>query len=456
MRAESELFREANLPLLTEELKLNTEYEKLIGAQTVEWDGKETTLSQLRPVYQEKDRARREEAWRLSAARQLADRAAINALWKKFLALRLKLAANAGKDSYTDFRFQQLLRFDYTPADCESFARAIEEVVVPAAARIYEKRRRLLGVASLRPWDLEVDPLARPALRPFSTIETLIARSAAVIHQVDPVLGGYFDTMVREGLLDLPNRKNKAPGAYCTLYARSRKPFILSNAVGLHDDVQTTLHESGHAFHIFEAAHLPYFHQLNVPMEFAEVASMGMEHLASPYLAAETGGFYTQADAARARIEHLENDILFWPYMAVVDGFQRWVYAHPEEAAVPAACDARWAELWRRFMPGVDWSGLDEEMATGWHRKLHIHTYPLYYIEYGLAQLGAVQVFRNAVHEDQAAAVAAYRTALSLGGTAPLPELYRAAGARLAFDAATLSEAVSFIERLIAQLEVAE
>ena len=233
--------------------------------------------------------------------------------------------------------------------------------------------------------------------------------------------------MRREKLLDLGNRKGKAPGGYCTQFQVAKRPFIFANAVGLHDDVQTLLHEAGHAFHAFEASHLPYYQQWDVSMEFAEVASMGMELLAAPYLPAQEDSFYSEPEAARARVEHLEGLILFWPYMAVVDAFQHWVYENHAAAADAKNCDAKWAELWRRFMPGVDWSGLDNEMMTGWHRKLHIYHYPFYYVEYGLAQLGAVQVWRNAL-EDQSDAVAHYRAALSLGGTVPLPELYAAAG----------------------------
>jgi oligoendopeptidase F len=224
------------------------------------------------------------------------------------------------------------------------------------------------------------------------------------------------------------------------------------NAVGLHDDLQTMLHESGHAFHNFERNLLPYHQQRHVGMEFAEVASMSMELLAAPYLAYDQGGVYSETDAARARIEHLEKSILFWPYMAVVDAFQHWVYENPAAANDLANCDARWAALWQRFMPGVDWGGLEQEMMTGWHRKLHIHRMPFYYVEYGLAQLGAVQVWANALH-DQAGAVASYRRALALGGTVALPELYATAGAKFAFDADTLGRAVDLVERTIAELE---
>jgi oligoendopeptidase F len=444
-RAEADLFRAENLPLLSEEQKLSQEYNKIISAQTVEWEGQEVTVTQLGPVFLGTDRERRERAWRLAAERQLADREAINAVWKKLLALRLKVAANAGRPDYRAYRWQELLRFDYTPADCRRFHAAILETVVPAAQRIYERRRKRLGVPSMRPWDLTVDPLGRPPLKPYQTTAELQQKGSAIFHKVDPQLGGYFDTMLRENLMDLENRKNKAPGAYSTSYASIRRPFIFANFVGIQDDVQTLLHESGHSFHDFEASHLPYLQQATYPMEFAEVASMGMELLAQPYLEADQGGFYTPADANRARIEHLEELILFWPYMAVVDSFQHWVYEHPGQAGDPAACDQVWGQEWDRFMIGQDWSGLEQEKVTGWHRKLHIHTVPFYYIEYGLAQLGAVQVWGNALR-DQAGAVAAYRRALALGGTVSLPELFQAAGARLAFDPDTLGEAVALIE----------
>jgi oligoendopeptidase F len=382
----------------------------------------------------------------------LADRAAINELWQKFLSLRQQLAANAGCVDYRTFRWQQLLRFDYTPADCLSFHAAIEEVVVPAATRIYEKRRRRLGLESLRPWDLNVDPSGYSPLRPFQDVEAFQSKTAAIFRQVDPQLGAYFEAMIQDNLLDLANRKNKAPGGYCTEFATTKQPFIFMNAVGIHDDVQTLLHEGGHAFHVFETRQLPYFQQLQVGMEMAEVASMAMELLASPYLAEAAGGFYSEAEAARARIEHLEGIIQFWPYMAVVDAFQHWVYEYPAAATDPANCDAQWSALWGRFMPGVDWSSLEPEMVTGWQRKAHIFDVPFYYVEYGLAQLGAVQVWRNAI-ADQTGAVASYRRALSLGATASLPELYAAAGAKFAFDAATLRQAVNLMEETIASLE---
>lgn len=451
LRTQAELFRQENLPLQTEELKLSNEYDRLIGAQTVAWDGGEITLSQLQPVYQEVERERRERAWRLAAERQLADRQAINELWVKYLDLRQQMARNAGFEDYRSYRWRQYQRFDYTPQDCRTFHAAIEQVVVPAARQVYENRRQRLGVERLRPWDLFVDPGGRPPLRSFSGVGELIEKTAAIFEQVDPQLGEYFEVMRREGLLDLDNRKGKAPGGYCTEYAVVHRPFIFMNSVGIHDDVQTLLHEGGHSFHVFESAGLPYLQQRDVPMEFAEVASMAMELLASPYLSERRGGFYNEQDAARARSEHLESSLLFWPYMAVVDAFQHWVYENAEAARHPANCDACWSGLWDRFMVGIDWGGLEQEKATGWQRKLHIHQAPFYYIEYGLALLGAVQVFRNA-RRDQQLAVSQYRLALSLGGTVGLPELFATAGAKFAFDVATLQEAVALMMTTLEEL----
>jgi oligoendopeptidase F len=450
LRFEAEIFRAENLPLLTDELKLDAEYDQIIGAQTTVWEGQERTVAQLRPVYQDHDRAVRERAWRLAAERQLADRDAINDLWGKLLPLRVQLAHNASLPSYREYRWKQLLRHDYTPQDCTRFHRAIELAAVPAARRLYEQRRQNLGVETLRPWDLEVDELGRPPLKPYTQIDQLQDGVSAVFHQVDPQLGENFDTMRREGLLDLENRKGKAPGGYCTEFVATKRPFIFMNAVGLHDDVQTLLHEGGHAFHVFETNPLPYIQQKQVGLEFAEVASTGMELLASPYLSMQ-GGFYTPADAARALTTNLEELIRFWPYMAVVDAFQHWVYEHPQTASQPASRDACWAELWDRFMIGVDWSGLEDEKATGWQRKPHITQVPFYYVEYGLAQLGALQVWRNA-RVDQAQAVRLYRQALALGGTASLTELYQAAGARLIFDFEPLQELIDLMESVVAEL----
>ncbi|MDP6236705.1 MAG: M3 family oligoendopeptidase [Candidatus Poseidoniia archaeon] len=451
IRAEAELFCEANLPLFTESKKLANRYDEIIGAQSIEWDGEEKTLTQLQPVMLETDRERREAVWRLVAERRLADRDTINNIWRELLEVRCRIAANADCADFREFCWKALQRFDYSPDDCLEFHDAIADVALPAAGRLLEQRRELLSVGNLRPWDLAVDTQGRDPLAPFDNIAELEAGCERIFNAVAPELGASFSTMREGGLLDLGNRKGKAPGGYCTEYHRQRLPFIFMNAVGVHGDVQTLLHEGGHAFHVFESAQLPYAMQREVGMEFAEVASMAMELLAAPYLAKSEGGFYSTEEAARARCEHLERSLLFWPYMAVVDGFQHWAYTHPKAAAQPAKCDEAWRELWLQFHPHLDWGEFDDYIETGWHNKLHLYHVPFYYVEYGMAQLGSVQVWSNALH-NQEQAVTDYRRALALGATVTLPELYATAGGRFAFDAETLGNAVSLIERTLGEL----
>lgn len=460
MRAEVALFREENLELSVELDKLGSRYQKIVGNQTVEWDGEELTIPQLRPHLNNPQREVREEVWRLARERRLEDRAALNELWQEMMPLRRQMAKNADCADFREFKWKQLHRFDYTPDDAQTFHEAIAGICVPAATRIFERHRQRLGLEALRPWDLSDGEHARPVngpgepmLRPYKNAEEFLEKSAAVFRQVDPQLGEHYETMVREGLLDVENRAGKAPGGYCTYFPTAKRPFIFMNAVGLHDDVQTMLHEAGHAFHAFASSELPYRAQRFSPMEFNEVASMAMELLASPYLSGngDESAFYDRQDAARARLEHLEETILFWPYMAVVDAFQHWAYTNADEAMDPDACDEHWTALWARYLPGVDWSGLENFVATGWHRKLHIYEVPFYYVEYGLASLGAVQVWMNA-QKDQVGALAGYREALALGGTAPLPELFATAGARFAFDTETVGEVVSFLEDKIEEL----
>ncbi|MGE5221698.1 MAG: M3 family oligoendopeptidase [Omnitrophica WOR_2 bacterium] len=454
MRVEAEIFQEANLPLITREHKLSAQYNRITGTQTVQWEGEEPTVLQLRARMADPDRVMREKIWRITAQRQLEDREAINQVWMQLLELRQKMAENAGFSGYREYRWKQCKRFDYTPQDCLRFHQAIEKVVVPAASRVYERQRQRFGLDSTRPWDLNQDlyPLRMPPLQAYQRIDELVNKAGEIFKHVSPDLGAYFRILQVEKLLDLENRNGKATGGFCTSFAVRKRPFIFTNAVGLASDVRTLLHEAGHAFHVFERSELPYHQQWKPGLEFAEVTSMAMELLSMPYLSASQGGFYSEEDANRARVEQLEHILVFWPYMASVDAFQHWVYENPEAAANPANCDACWKELTLRFIPGVDWRGLDAELETGWHRKQHIHRSPFYYIEYGLAQLGAVQIWANAL-KDQVSAVDSYRRALALGGTVPLRELYETAGAKLSFDEETLGEAVDLIEGQVSRLE---
>ncbi len=454
MRTEADLFREENLPLLTENSKLGTQYSKIFGAQTIEWGGEEITLTQVKSAMLTTDRDVRKELWELVSERQLADREATNDLWVKFMDIRTQLARNAGFDDYRSFRWLQWMRLDYTPEDSKQFLKAIKDVAVPAATRAYKRYARRLGIDSVRPWDLRNNQTTfhLPAIQAFETEEEFISRVGEIFNKLDPVLSGYFNTMREKKLLDLMNRKGKRPGGFCTSFATVGLPFIFMNSVGQASDLRVLLHESGHAFHVFERVNLPYHHQWRPGMEFAEVASTAMELLASPYLSENQGGFLSEEDAAVVQLLNLEEKLLFWPYMAVVVAFQHWVYENHQLGSDPGACDQKWAELIDQYMPAINWKGYEEVKKTGWHRKLHIHQAPFYYIEYGLAALGAFQIMVKA-ENDQAGALRDYRKALALGGTASLPDLYRAAGAELSFDAGALGEVVDLIERDLADLE---
>lgn len=452
MRNQAELYRDANVPLFTELAKLGNEYDKLTGGMKADWDGEEKNLSQLDSLLRDPDRAVRERAWRTIMSLWQGGRSELNQLYRQMLELRRQIAENAGLSDFRAYSFRAYNRFDYTPDDSLRFHEAIEAVVVPAARRVYEQKRGQLGLETLRPWDVEVDASGQRPLKPYKGQDALIQGSLNMFEHVDNTLARYFATMAEEGLLDLDTRAGKALGGYCSSLNWRQRPYIFMNGDGKHDDVQTMLHEAGHAFHAFESYSLPFIWQLEVPMEFCEVASMGMELLAAPYLTREFDGFYTPAEAARARIEHLGGILTFLPYMAVVDAFQHWVYTHPDLASDASACDEAWGNLWDRFMQGINWSGFEAERVSGWHRKLHIFHVPFYYVEYGMAHVGALQVWRNALR-DQSQAVATYREALKLGGTRSLPELFSAAGASFRFDKEMLSELVSLIERTLAQLE---
>lgn len=451
LKTRIELFREENLPLQSQEQELSKQYDEIIGAQLIEWDGEERTPTQIQMALYETDRTRREQAFRAIMERKLQDREALDALWTKLYPLRQQIAHQAGFSNHMEYVWKDKGRFDYSPADVAQFHSAIEQVVVPAVKRLNERRKQQMGVDVLRQWDVYVDPLGRAPLKPFQTGAELIETSARIFDALDPELGTMFHLMKDGGYLDLENRKNKAPGGYQSTLAHVKRPFIFMNAVGLHDDVQTMLHEAGHAFHMFESVKQPFSGQRGAPMEFCEVASMSMELLGAPYLDASKGGFYSAKDAARARIEHLEGMLVFWPYMSVVDSFQQWAYTHAE-GGDPRACDAQWTALWHRFKQGVDYSGLEQWVETGWHRKLHIFHLPFYYIEYGLAQLGATQVWLNSL-DDAQGALKRYREALALGNTRGLKDLFTAAGAHLAFDADLLGRLVEAIEKTIHDLE---
>jgi oligoendopeptidase F len=447
-----QIFSEANIPLSAELSRLTTEWSKVNGAMTVEWDGVEKTPSQLLPFLESPDRRVRENAFKLRAKPYTEKRDLIAGIFDRMYDLRQQTAKNAGFDNYRDYAHQEKNRFAYTAEDCIRFHEAVEEAVRPAVERIHARRRGQMKLDQLRPWDMSVDPIGRPPLKPFTDIGTFIDRAAGIFGHVDPAFRSYYQTMVDAKLLDLENRKGKAPGAYSQTLSFRKQPLIFMNAVGVDDDVRTLLHESGHAFHSFEAARLPLLFQRHPGSEMAEVASMSMELLAAPFMHKDSGGYYTEGEERRSRTELLEGIVLFFPHCASVDAFQHWMYLN-EAGRDADSRDAKWLELRRRFeSDAVDWSGLDQERIARWYQQPHFFSSPFYYIEYGIAQLGALQVWRNSLG-DHKEAIRKYRAALSLGATQQLPELFKAAGARLVFESAGMRELVTLVEEELSRLQ---
>jgi oligoendopeptidase F len=447
-----QLFREQNVPLFGDLSKLTTEWSKVSGALMVEWDGAERTPAQLLPFLEVNDRDARERAFRLRAKPYIEQRDTLAGLFDRMYDLRQKVARNAGFDNYRDYMHRDKNRFDYTPEDCMRFHESVETAVLPAVTRIWNRRRRKMGVDSLRPWDLLVDEEGRQPLKPFDDASGLVARAGDIFGAVDPDFQGYFDSMAEAQLLDLDNRKGKSPGAFCDTLPFRKMPLIMMNAVGIDDDIRTLLHESGHAFHSFETSKLPLLFQRFPGSEMAEVASMSMELLAAPFIDREHGGYYSEAESRRSTAALLERAVIFFTHCASVDAFQHWIYLSPKGPDADAR-DQKWLELRRRFEgDAVDWSGLDAERIARWYQQPHFFAYPFYYIEYGIAQLGALQVWRNSL-KDHSEAVRKYREALALGATKTLPELFAAAGARLIFDPQGMRELVEVAEEQIEKLE---
>jgi oligoendopeptidase F len=431
-----ELFRPENVALETEEAKLCQQYQKLSGSLTVNFRGSEKTLVQMGRFLEEPDRALRQEAWELVAKRRLQEVEKFEDIFDQLIELRERIGRNAGFKNYRDYAFRRLGRFDYTPEDCAHFHDAVAREVMPAVRELHADRRRQLGLdklhpGHLHPWDLAVDPQNRPPLKPFADVGEMVSRTQKIFDRLDGELAGGFRQMQDLHLLDLDNRKGKAPGGYQSTLCESRLPFIFMNAIGLQRDVETILHEAGHAFHALAAKDEDLYAYRSAPIEFCEVASMSMELLGNEFIEE----FYSAADASRARRVHLEGVVGVFPWIATVDEFQHWIYTHPGHSRAERA--AAWLELMDRFGGDVDWSGYEAARAHLWHRQLHIFLHPFYYIEYGIAQLGALQVWANS-RRDKVQALADYKKSLALGGSRPLPELFAAAGCKFEFSAATI------------------
>ncbi|MGD1088192.1 MAG: M3 family oligoendopeptidase [Verrucomicrobiota bacterium] len=425
------LFRPENVALETEEAKLCQQYQKLSGALTVNFRGEEKTLVQMGRYLEEPDRSLRQESWELVAKRRLQEAGKLDEIFDKLTELRQQIARNAGFKNYRDYAFRRLGRFDYAPDDCTKFHDAVENEIMPVVRELQSRRREQLKLEKLRPWDLAVDPQNRPSLKPFAEVGDMVSRTQKIFNRLDGELAGGFQQMQDLRLLDLDNRKGKAPGGYQSTLSESRLPFIFMNAIGLQRDVETILHEAGHAFHALATRDEDLYAYRSAPIEFCEVASMSMELLGNEFLEE----FYSATDANRARRVHLEGIIGIFPWIATVDAFQHWIYTHPNHTHEERK--TAWLDLMNRFGGEVDWSRCEAARASSWHRQLHIFLHPFYYIEYGIAQLGALQVWANS-KRDPAKALNDYKKSLALGGSRPLPELFSAAGCKFQLDAATI------------------
>lgn len=435
------LFSQKNVPIKTKVALLSQEYQALCGGLTVEFEGEERTMPQMSKYLLDTNRDLRKKAWRVVSQRRLKEKEKLEDMFDQMLKLRSEIALNAGCKDFVEYKFKSLHRFDYTPADCKKYHKTVEELVVPLVRQILEKRKHDMKLDVLRPWDTAVDPLGRAPLKPFSKVEELVEGCQKIFEKVDSRLADKFKQMLKDGLLDLESRKGKAPGGYQSCLDESRKPFIFMNAVGLDGDVKTLLHESGHAFHSLSCAADPLVDYRHGPMEFNEVASMAMELLAGEFM----NVFYNQEDEQRAKESHFEDaaSVLIW--VAIVDAFQHWIYENPTHTQKQRRDE--WIKIRNRFSTNViDWTGFEEEQAYIWHRQLHIFEVPFYYIEYGIAQLGSLQLWLN-FKRDQKKTVDQYLNALSFGGAKPLPELYEKAGIKFDFSYQTIAPLMEAVKK---------
>lgn len=418
-----DLYREENIPLQAELSVMAQQFGVISGKMTVTVDGTEYTLQQASKFLENPSRQKREEVYLKIQDRRYQDREQLNDLYTQLIQKRHQVALNAGFANYRDYKFVEMGRFDYTKEDCFAFHEAVKQHVVPLVAAIYKKKQAKLGLDTLRPWDTEAEPAGVEPLRPFTTGEELLNKTIDCFQQLRPLFADCLLTMKKMGRLDLESRKGKAPGGYNCPLAETGAPFIFMNAAGQMHDVTTMVHEGGHAIHSFLAHPLRLSAFKEYPMEVAEVASMSMELFSMDFW---HSFFSTEQELERAKEHQLERVITIFPWIAIIDKFQHWVYENPQHTLEERA--TKWVEINDEFSTGVlDLNGLDEFRKYGWQRQLHLFEVPFYYIEYGIAQLGAIGMWMQ-YKQDKETALDNYSNALAKGGTQTLPELYKTAG----------------------------
>ena len=441
VRKSIELFREENIPLQSELAVMQQQFGVISAKMTVTINGEEYTLQQAAKFFQHPDRNIREEAYRKIQERRLQDTDALNNLYNQLLEKRNREAQNAGFANYRDYRFKELGRFDYSKEDCYAFHEAVKQHVMPLVNKIYQKKKEKLGLDTLRPWDIEAEAEGTPPLQPFTTGKELIDQSIECFSKLRPFFGDCLAKMNDLQHLDLESRMGKAPGGYNCPLAESGAPFIFMNAAGQMQDLITMVHEGGHAIHSFLAHPLPLTGFKEYPMEIAEVASMAMELFSMEHWEV----FFSDAEQLKKAKEYqLERVITIFPWIATIDKFQHWVYEHPTHSNEERT--TRWNEILHEFSDGViDFSGLENFRSNLWQKQLHLFEVPFYYIEYGIAQLGAIGMWRQFKLNKQQA-LDNYCDVLSKGGTQTLPQLFETAGLKFDFSPDTIKVLMDFVK----------
>ena len=442
-----DLFREINIPILSELSVMGQQFGVISGKMTIEVEGKEYTLQQAAKFLESHDRQLRENVYRKINERRIADKDALNTLYSQLIEKRQQVAINAGFSNYRDYKFADLGRFDYSKEDCFQFHDSVKKYILPLADKIYEAKKKKLGVDSLRPWDLEAEPEGTAPLRPFKTGDELLQKSIECFEKIRPFFAACLRKMNEMHRFDLESRKGKAPGGYNCPLAETGAPFIFMNAAGQMSDVTTMVHEGGHAVHSFLAHPLELSSFKEYPMEIAEVASMAMELFSMNYWDVY---FDSKEELKRAKEHQLERVITIFPWIATIDKFQHWVYENPKHTLDERA--TRWTEILNEFSSKViDFSGLENYRGNSWQRQLHLFEVPFYYIEYGIAQLGAIGLWKQ-FKQNKEAALDNYSKALSLGGTATLPKLYEAAGLQFNFSGDNINQLMQFVGKEMKEL----
>ncbi len=440
LKSEIEIFRAENIPLFTELAKLKTEFNQIAGRQTIEHDGETLTMQQANNLLKDTDPVLREKIYRAMTDRRAEDYTALDDLLDQLIAKRNEVALNAGYQNFRDYQFAAMQRFDYTPQDCTDFYASVRDAIVPVLRQVHQKRAQQMGVEKLKPWDMAVDPLGREALKPFSTSRELIDRTANCFDALKPAFGDVIRMMDKMGHFDLDSRTGKGPGGFMYPLHECGVPFVFMNSVGSQRDLETIVHEGGHAIHAVLTHELPLTQFKDPPSEVAELASMSMEMISMPFW----DRFYDSAeDLERAQQAKLEDAILTLPWVVMVDQFQNWLYVHPDHTAQQRA--TRWEEILADFDTGmIDHTGFEAAQARRWQSQLHIYTVPFYYIEYAFAQLGAMAIWRNFC-TDPATALQGYEEFMKLGYTRTIPAIYETAGAAFRFDKDYIGELAEFV-----------